>query len=257
MRNMPKDFVRVAVSGGFDPLHPAHLDHMEEASRLGNWLVVILNTDEFLMRKKGWVALPFLDRARIIHSLPFVDQIVPCIDRDQSVAETIRLIKPNIFAKGGDRDPSKVAIPKPETDACEEVGCRIVYGVDRKVRASSTDFYLEAANLTSKPWGYEKMIFRDETSWLKVMHLWHGEEISLQHHTGREEKWRVTEGLPVLHLDGEEKHLSLNDFVDVPVTSEHRLSAPYGDVTIMEMSRAVLLGAENDIVRHEDKYGRS
>ena len=138
MRKMKK----VAVSGGFDPLHPVHLDHMIEAKKLGDWLIVIVNTDEFLVRKRGFLVLTLLERLRLIEEYPFVDQTVVCIDRDQTVAETLRLIKPDIFAKGGDRTSSNM--PQNEIDACREIGCEVVYGVDRGVQEHSTDLVKRA-----------------------------------------------------------------------------------------------------------------
>ena len=134
--------IKVAVCGGFDPLHSVHLDHMIEAKKLGDWLVVIVNTDEWLIKKKGFFVLPLLERLRLIEEYPFVNQTVVCIDRDDTVAETLRLVRPNIFAKGGDRISSNM--PQKEIDVCKEIGCEVRYGVDRGVIKSSTNFALDA-----------------------------------------------------------------------------------------------------------------
>ena len=123
----------VAVSGGFDPLHSVHLDHMVEARRLGDWLIVIVNTDEFLIKKKGFFVLPLLERLRIIEEYPFVDQTVVCIDRDLTVADTLRLIRPHIFAKGGDRYIGNI----PEVEICNKIGCKIIDGLGEKINSSS------------------------------------------------------------------------------------------------------------------------
>jgi len=243
---------RVAVSGGFDPLHSVHLDHMMEAKRLGDWLIVIVNTDEFLIRKKGFFVLPLLERLRIIEEYPFVDQTVVCIDRDQTVAETLRLVKPDIFAKGGDRLSSHM--PKKELDACKEIGCKVVYGVDRGVRRSSTDFLLEASSLITKPWGYEKLLLRTDVYSLKLLHVNRGEQISKQVHKGKDEVWRVIDGLPVVEIDGLERNYKVSDLIQIPARGIHRVSAPYGDVTLLEMTLPHL--DLEDIIRLEDKYGR-
>jgi len=245
--------IKVVVSGGWDPLHDYHLDHIQEAKRLGDWLIVIANTDEFLIRKKGFFYLPLLTRLRLLEEYPFVDQVVVCIDRDQTVAETLRLIRPNIFAKGGDRESSS-SMPQQEVDACKDIGCKIVYGVDRGERASSSSYLLEGARITDKPWGYEKELFRTPLYCLKLMHLNKGESLSLQDHSGREETWRVVEGFPLVEANGTKKSYNPSDIISIPVNSVHRMSAPQGDVTVMEMSIAHLDMGE--IRRLDDKYGR-
>jgi len=245
--------IRVVVSGGFDPLHDYHLDHIKEARKLGDWLIVIVNTDEFLIRKKGFFNLPLLTRLRVLEEYSFVDQVVVCIDRDQSVGETLRLLHPDIFAKGGDRD-SASNIPSKEVVVCEEIGCRIVYGVDRGERASSSNYLLEGARITDKPWGYEKALFQTPMYCLKLLHVTKGQSISLQDHTGRDETWRVVDGFPLIELNDVKKCYSPSDIVNIPAKTVHRLSAPQGDVTVMEMSVANLDMTE--IHRLKDDYGR-
>lgn len=131
----------VAVSGYFDPLTPGHIEYFYKARELGNRLVVILNRDDQLLMKRrgtnleGKIRYPFEDRKLIINALKPVDKVINCIDSDTSVAETIKMIKPGIFAKGGDRDIKN--IPQKEIDACKEVNCKIVCGVGDKTRSSS------------------------------------------------------------------------------------------------------------------------
>ena len=112
----------VAVSGGFDPLHKGHIEHLKEARKLGDKLVVILNKDQFLLKKKGSVFMPYEDRREILKSLGFVDDVIPCIDEDDTVNETLKQLKPNVFAKGGDWKDKEI----PEKKVCEELGIEIV-----------------------------------------------------------------------------------------------------------------------------------
>ncbi len=123
----------VAASGGFDPLHVGHIEYLEKAKKLGDKLVVILNQDMFLMRKKGHVFMPFAERKRILEALKCVDEVVPCIDDDQSVCKTLELLKPAIFAKGGDRNATNI----PERAVCARLGIKIVDGLGEKVQSSS------------------------------------------------------------------------------------------------------------------------
>ena len=126
----------VAVSGGFDPIHVGHIEHLKEAKKLGDELVVILNTDEFLRWKKGYVFMPFSERKRILESVKFVDRVIRCIDEDQTVVKTLERLKPDIFAKGGDRTIEN--IPPAEKVTCSRLGINMVLGVGgRKIESSS------------------------------------------------------------------------------------------------------------------------
>ena len=121
----------VAVSGGFDPLHKGHIEHLREARKLGDKLVVILNKDQFLLKKKGSVFMPYEDRREILRSLGFVDDVIPCIDEDETVCRTLKQLKPDIFAKGGDWIGKEI----PEKKVCEELGIKVVEGVGKDVKS--------------------------------------------------------------------------------------------------------------------------
>lgn len=127
----------VVITGGFDPIHSGHISHIRKAAELGDVLIVILATDEQLIKKKGFRLLPYRDREEVLLSIRYVDQVVRNIDLDTSSAMTLKAIKPNIFAKGGDRTPGN--IPKSEVTACKDIGCQIVYGVG-DLLGSSTDY---------------------------------------------------------------------------------------------------------------------
>ena len=124
----------VAVSGGFSPIHIGHIRYFKDAKKLGDKLIVILNTDEFLKRKKGIVFISYRERKEIIESIKYVDEVIRCIDKDQSVCETLKYLKPDIFAKGGDRILGNI----PEKDTCEVLGIKMVFGVGGgKIQSSS------------------------------------------------------------------------------------------------------------------------
>lgn len=124
----------VATSGGFDPLHIGHIRCFKEAKKLGDYLVVILNSDRFLKEKKGIVFMPWAERKEIIESLECVDQVVECVDENQSVCKTLERISPHIFAKGGDRILENI----PEREVCERLNIKMVFNVGgNKVQSSS------------------------------------------------------------------------------------------------------------------------
>jgi cytidyltransferase-like protein len=123
----------VAVSGGFDPLHKGHIRLFRGAAELGR-VIVILNTDEWLKRKKGYVFQNYEERAEIILSIRHVDEVVKAIDDDGTVCKTLERLGVDIFANGGDRIESNT----PEKELCEKYGIEMVYGVGGdKVQSSS------------------------------------------------------------------------------------------------------------------------
>lgn len=125
----------VATSGGFDPLHIGHVRLMEEAKKLGDKLIVIVNGDGWLERKKGYAFMPAEERVEIIKALRCVDEVVVWDDGTSTVSGALASIKPDIFAKGGDRDSyDKI----PEAAVCEKINCKIVFNVGGgKIQSSS------------------------------------------------------------------------------------------------------------------------
>lgn len=124
----------VATSGYFDPLHIGHIEYLELAKKLGEKLVVIINNDHQAALKKGRAFMPAEERAKIIAALRCVDEVVISIDQDATVCKTLEMLKPNIFAKGGDRFVTEI----PETPICKEHNIKIVDGLGAKIQSSST-----------------------------------------------------------------------------------------------------------------------
>lgn len=126
--------VRVCISGYFNPLHVGHLAYMKAAKALGDELIVIVNSDK-QVRVKGRV--PFMseeDRLEIVKAIRYVDEAVLSIDADLSVCRSLAMVKPDIFANGGDRHEDNI----PEKEVCETHGIRMVDGVGGgKLRHSS------------------------------------------------------------------------------------------------------------------------
>ena len=139
----------VVVSGGFDPLNGrGHLTHIQEAKKLGGKLIVILTRNDQLIVKgnkpNGTFYPDAADRIAIIRGLEAVDEVVMNIDTGLECAESLRMVKPQIFAKGGDRGPDNM--PQCEIDVCKEIGCQIVYNVGDSKMTSSSELIRKAAN---------------------------------------------------------------------------------------------------------------
>lgn len=144
-RKKKKEIV-VAVSGGFDPVHVGHVRLFKEARKLGDKLVVILNNDNWLMKKKGYVFMPQRERKELIEALEAVDKVIISEHKpnpkDMSVAKELRGLRPNVFANGGDR-PSGT-LPSLEKIVCKAVGCKMVYGIGRGGKVQSSSWLLNA-----------------------------------------------------------------------------------------------------------------
>lgn len=143
----PKNITTVAVSGGFDPIHIGHVRMFEEAKKLGDKLVVILNNDNWLKKKKGYVFMPQDERAEVIRALRAVDEVVISSHeedpQDMSVCADLRMLKPNIFANGGDRNEADAANPEStlyrEMQLGDELGIKRVFNLGHggKIQSSS------------------------------------------------------------------------------------------------------------------------
>lgn len=127
----------VATSGGFDPLHIGHLRCIQQSKQNGNdILVVIVNGDGFLTRKKGKPFMPLAERMEIIDGLRDVNFVTTWDDGTQNVVGALEILKPDVFTKGGDRSSADKV---PEAEVCARIGCTIRYGVGGtdKVQSSS------------------------------------------------------------------------------------------------------------------------
>ena len=130
----PSSAPTIAVSGGFDPGHIGHVRMILEASRHGE-VIVIANSDEWLMRKKGYVFMPFEERAEILRALKGVAEVVKALDDDDTVCESLREIRPTLFANGGDRKLDNT----PEMDVCAELDIDMLWNIGGgKIQSSST-----------------------------------------------------------------------------------------------------------------------
>ena len=124
----------VCVSGGFDPIHIGHLRMMREASRHGD-VVAIVNSDKWLMRKKGYIFMPFKERCEILEGLECVTRTTSVEDSDNTVCEALQRIRPDYFANGGDRKTDNT----PEMDICEQIGTQMLWAIGGgKIQSSST-----------------------------------------------------------------------------------------------------------------------
>lgn len=246
----------VIVTGGFDPVHSGHISYLNHAQHLGDYLVVGLNSDAWLTRKKGRPFMSWRERMIVLDNLHMTDLILEFDDSDGTARDAIRKVKsmyPDdhiIFANGGDRTKDNI----PEMDI---EGVEFIFGVGGENKANSSSWILEEwkAPKTERPWGYYRVIHEVPGMKVKELTVNPGQKLSMQKHTHRAEYWIVSEGragvqsmtdngymLPFKEL---EKH---NEY-RVPLGEWHQLSNPYNEpcriVEIQYGDRCV----EEDIIR--------
>jgi len=263
MKKSKKSEKWVAVSGGFDPLHIGHVRMFKAARKLGDKLAVIMNNDNWLQTKKGFVFMPQKERAEIIRHLPFVDKVIltdhKIKDPDKSIARSLKKLKPAIFANGGDRKNMKDI---PEAAVCKELGIRMVFNVGKGGKVQSSSWMIGAArrpaSQTIRPWGRFFGWDNGKKWYLKTVYIAAKKRLSLQYHHHRSEHWMLVEGdaSATIQKPGQKpKRMKLvrGEVVYVDTKVVHRLESKRGGIVV-----EVAIGDfdENDIVRLEDDHGR-
>lgn len=186
----------VLVTGGFDPLHFGHLNYFTEARKLGDKLIVGVNSDAWLTRKKGRPFLPCWERMEIIRNLKMVDQVIAFRDEDNSAIQAIAMVKQMypqkhhlIFANGGDR--TRDNIPEMVFNDVE-----FVFGVGGEEKQNSNRVILDnwTAQKVERPWGYWKVLDSNPGYKVKELVILPGKSLSMQRHKQRSEHWYILDG---------------------------------------------------------------
>jgi cytidyltransferase-like protein len=188
----------VLVTGGFDPLHSGHIAYFAAAKALGDMLIVGLNSDEWLQRKKGRAFMHIYERQRIVSALRVVDRVVCYPDADGSSKNAITGVRKMypaatiVFANGGDRTQKNI----PEMDVDDD-NIEFVFGIGGEDKKNSSSWILDEwkAPKTQRPWGYYRILHNPSDN-IKVKELTvdPGQHLSMQRHQHRSEYWFVAEG---------------------------------------------------------------
>ena len=189
----------VLVTGGFDPLHSGHLAYFKAAKELGDKLVVGINSDEWLTRKKGRPFMPFQERAEIIKGLSIVDQIISFDDSDDTACGAIYKTLAThgdikiIFANGGDRTDANI----PEMSTYESTRyVDFVFGVGGEDKKNSSSWILKEwkAPKIEREWGHYRELYQGEGFQVKELVIAPHSKLSMQRHKHRSETWNIVSG---------------------------------------------------------------
>lgn len=228
----------VLVTGGFDPLHSGHIEYFKSARELGDKLVVGINSDQWLARKKGQPFMPWVERATIVSAIHYVDRVINFNDDDNSAKDAIRKTREIfsnheiIFANGGDRTKDNI----PEMYLLTEyLNLQFVFGVGGSDKMNSSSWILQEWKQpkTERPWGYYRVLHEVDGTKVKELTVMPGQSLSLQRHKHRQEFWHVSEG----QCNVEQRMpggyalptITLNKFsqLSIPQNDWHRIYNPF------------------------------
>jgi cytidyltransferase-like protein len=226
----------VLVTGGFDPLHSGHIAYFQAAKKLGDILVVGVNSDAWLTRKKGIPFMPYTERATIVRNIVGVDFVIDFDDSDGSAKHAIQMVRQNypqdqiIFANGGDR--THVNIPEMNI---EDNNLQFVFGVGGFNKANSSSWILREwkAPKTVRQWGYYRVLHEVPGMKVKELTVDPGKSLSMQRHHLRAEYWMVSEGSAVVNSQMDSGYsmppvtLEKHQEYRVPVADWHQLTNPF------------------------------
>lgn len=250
--------VVVLVTGGFDPIHSGHIEYFKAARALGNILVVGVNSDEWLTRKKGRPFMPMSERMKVISNLKMVDYAFEFDDDDGSAKDAIRVAAgmfPThqiIFANGGDRTPANI----PEMSVRNE-NVIFKFGVGGQEKLNSSSWILEEwkAPKVQRVWGYYRVLYEEQGCKVKELVINPGNSLSMQRHKQRAEHWHVAEGMcnviceTNMGYNMPARTLVKEQTVDIPAGQWHQLCNPFtAPCKVVEIQYGPYCG-EDDIER--------
>ena len=258
---MKKKYDYALVSGGFDPVHVGHLRMFQDAKNLSDKVVLRLNNDEWLIKKKG---KPFMNedqRKEILDEFKSISEVIIQTSSEKSSNKAIEEFvfkNPNktiCYCNGGDRSNIKNI---PEAEICQKLGVNLEFGVGgkEKIESSSqlTKNYL--GNVEKRPWGNYHIIAKNKGYQIKEIKVFEKSKLSLQKHNNRSEFWQIVKGESKITIENKEYYLKEKEYIYIPNNTIHRIeNIGKEDLIFIEIQLGENL-KEEDIIRLEDDYGR-
>ena len=227
----------IIVSGGFDPIHSGHIAYFRDAKKLGDKLVVALNSDQWLVNKKEKFFMPFKERKIIIENLSSVDSVIDFDDDDKGSAinalTKVKELYPKdkiAFANGGDRN--KANIPEMSVD-----GIEFLFGVGGDDKKNSSSWILKKWEyyFEERLWGEFYNLFEEDRVKVKELIVHPGKGMSFQRHFKRNEIWLVSKGTCIVNYSKDhpdnKKNIQLKTFDHylVPLGQWHQITNPFNE----------------------------
>jgi len=194
--------ITVVATGGFDPIHSGHIEYLKDASISGTRLIVGINSDEWLIRKKGKFFMPWEERAAIVRELACVDEVISFDDSDGTAIDALEQVKvlypndPIVFVNGGDR--TKENIPEMVVE-----GVEFEFGTGGSDKKNSSSWILKewSQPTVQRAWGTYTVLDTNGTWQVKELSFDAGKSLSDQRHQHRSEHWHVVSGSILMELD--------------------------------------------------------
>jgi len=246
------------LTGGFDPVTPGHIEYFKEASALADDVIVFVNSDAWLTRKKGKPFMPQGDRAAILCGIKYISQVhifSSLDDIDGTANKAIRRIRnsyPNsviYFMNGGDRTIHNI----PEEKVAKENNVLLRFGVGGTDKNYSSSWYTTnwTNEITQRRWGYYKILHKQEKYLVKEVTVKSGKSISLQYHNQRNELWNIISGTGIACVDNINYECEEGSSFMINSSVVHKITnTGNDDLVFIEVQTGAIL-SEGDIVRLE------
>ena len=259
---MSKDYDYALLSGGFDPVHIGHLAMIKDAKRISENVIILLNSDKWLARKKGKPFMVEAQRAQLLEEFESVSEVIIQIDDDDDSSNNAIIdfhkshhTKTICYCNGGDRSQEdKIR----EAQICKDLGIDLKFGIGgiHKLESSSNLTKNHLSEKEYRPWGSFHIIAKGDGYQIKEMTINPGKKQSLQRHKNRSEYWQIINGTGMVYLEDSKFKLEKNDNIYIPKGDLHRLEN-IGEnlLTLVEIQIGEKI-SEDDIERLEDDFGR-